>query len=159
MFNQSTFLLQTMSDKGLSRVDEQAQARKQASKQFWSVYMRGQVARFWSWLTGQCNQLKSLSEHKNNNGRYAGLQTVALTQIVGSEEHTGDFDSRFRPLHYSDQDRWAGSRPQCNPDGDAPYNWSRSVLLQPFVRDGHHRLSVAYALGQAEVDAQVTVWE
>ena len=148
-----------MSDKGLSRVDEQAQARKQASKQFWSVYMRGQVARFWSWLTGQCNQLKSLSEHKNNNGRYAGLQTVALTQIVGSEGRTGDFDSRFRPLHYSDQDRWAGVAAAMQSGMVMPPVQRVQVGNHYFVRDGHHRLSVAYALGQGEVDAQVTVWD
>jgi len=28
-----------------------------------------------------------------------------------------------------------------------------------FVRDGHHRISVARALGQAYIDAEVTVWE
>ena len=27
-----------------------------------------------------------------------------------------------------------------------------------FVRDGHHRISVAAALGQQEIDAMVTVW-
>jgi hypothetical protein len=28
-----------------------------------------------------------------------------------------------------------------------------------FVRDGHHRISVARAWGQATIDAEVTVWE
>ena len=28
-----------------------------------------------------------------------------------------------------------------------------------FVRDGHHRISAAAALGQQEIDAQVTVWQ
>jgi hypothetical protein len=28
-----------------------------------------------------------------------------------------------------------------------------------FVRDGHHRISVAKALGQVDIDADVTVWE
>jgi hypothetical protein len=28
-----------------------------------------------------------------------------------------------------------------------------------FVRDGHHRISVARALGQLNIDARVTVWE
>ena len=28
-----------------------------------------------------------------------------------------------------------------------------------YVRDGHHRISVARALGQREIDARVTVWE
>jgi hypothetical protein len=27
-----------------------------------------------------------------------------------------------------------------------------------FVRDGHHRISVAKALGQTEIDAVVSVW-
>ncbi len=33
------------------------------------------------------------------------------------------------------------------------------VGAQCFVRDGHHRLSVAATLGAREVDALVTVWE
>ncbi|MFN2186580.1 MAG: hypothetical protein ACK2UU_21575, partial [Anaerolineae bacterium] len=28
-----------------------------------------------------------------------------------------------------------------------------------FVRDGHHRISVAQALGQLDVEARVTVWQ
>ena len=28
-----------------------------------------------------------------------------------------------------------------------------------FVRDGHHRISVARALGQETIDAEVTVWD
>jgi hypothetical protein len=28
-----------------------------------------------------------------------------------------------------------------------------------FVRDGHHRISVARALGQHAIDVEVTVWE
>jgi hypothetical protein len=30
---------------------------------------------------------------------------------------------------------------------------------QYFVRDGHHRVSVARSLGQVEIEANVTVWE
>jgi hypothetical protein len=28
-----------------------------------------------------------------------------------------------------------------------------------FVRDGHHRISVAQAFGQKQIDAEVTVWD
>jgi hypothetical protein len=28
-----------------------------------------------------------------------------------------------------------------------------------FVRDGHHRISVARALGQLDIEAEVTVWQ
>ncbi|MBK9053015.1 MAG: hypothetical protein IPL78_19520 [Chloroflexi bacterium] len=58
MFDQSALMLQTMSDKGLGRVDEQAQARQQANKQFWRVYVQGQLRRFWSRLTGRTTSLK-----------------------------------------------------------------------------------------------------
>jgi hypothetical protein len=28
-----------------------------------------------------------------------------------------------------------------------------------FVRDGHHRISVARAMGQQDIDAKVTIWQ
>ena len=159
MFDQSTLMLQTMSDKGLGRVDEQAEARQQANKQFWRVYVQGQLGRFWSRLTGRSNQLEALAGHKNTNGRYAGLQTVMLAHIRGSEGRTGDFDSRFRPLHHSDQARWVGVAAAMQVGIVMPPVQLVQVGSRYFVRDGHHRLSVAHLLGQAEVDAQVSVWE
>lgn len=159
MFDQSALMLQTMSDKGLGRVDEQAQVRQQANKQFWRVYLQGQLGRFWSRLTGRSNQLEALVGHKHTNGRYAGLQTVLLAQIQGSEERTGDFAIRFRPLHYSDQERWVGVAAAMQSGVVMPPVQLVQVGDRYFVRDGHHRLSVAHTLGQAAIDAQVTVWE
>lgn len=159
MFNQSTLLLQTMSDKGLGRIDEQAQARKQANKQFWAMYVHGQLARFWARLTGQSNELEALVGQKNNNSHHAGLKTVALTHIVGSEGRTQDFDARFHPRQRHDQSRWVGVAAAMQSGVVMPPVQLIQVGNQYFVRDGHHRISVAYALGQAAVDALVTVWE
>lgn len=159
MFDQSTLMLHTMSDKGLNRIDEQGQARKQASKQFWGMYVRGQLARFWARLTGRDNQLEALAGQKNHNGRYAGLKTVALVDIVGSEGRTQDFDARFRPLQRHDQSRWVGVAAAMQSGVVMPPVQLIQVGGRYFVRDGHHRISVAYALGQAAVDALVMVWE
>lgn len=159
MFDQSTLMLQTMSDKGLSRIDEQGQARKQANKQFWKVYVRGQLAHLWAHLTGRSNQLETLHGQKNSNGRYAGLKTVALSQIVGSEGRTNDFDARFCPLQRHDQSRWVGVAAAMQSGVVMPPVQLIQVGNRYFVRDGHHRISVAQMLGQAAVDALVTVWE
>ena len=47
--------------------------------------------------------------------------------------------------------------------------WMAGVVFAPvqlirvgddyFVRDGHHRISVARALGQYAIEAEITVWE
>ena len=159
MFDQSALMLQTMSDKGLGRVDEQAQVRQQANKQFWRAYLQGQLGRLWSRLTGRSNQLEALAGHRNTNSRYAGLQTVMLAQIRGSEGRTGDFDAWFRPRQRHEQSRWVGVAAAMQSGVVMPPVQLVQVGDHYFVRDGHHRISVAYALGQAEVDAQVTVWE
>lgn len=148
-----------MSDKGLDQIDEQGQARKLAHRQFWTLFVWGQLGGLWAWLTGRCNELESLIGRKNNNGRYAGLKTVALTQITGSEGRTKDFDARFRPLQRHDQNRWVGVAAAMQSGVVMPPVQLIQVGSRYFVRDGHHRISVAYVLGQAAVDAQVTVWE
>jgi hypothetical protein len=95
-------------------------------------------------------------------GRYsAGSQTVALKQIKGSVS-TGreqDYDLDFYPLQEHDRERWK----------NVAVVWQAGLSLPPveliqvgelyFVRDGHHRVSVARALGQSYIDAVVTVWQ
>lgn len=159
MFDQSTLMLKTMSDKGLDQIDEQGQARKLAHRQFWTMFVRGQLARFWVRLTGQSNQLETLGGQKNSNGRYAGLKTVPLSQIVGSEGRTNDFDAWFRPLQRHDQSRWVGVAAAMQSGVVMPPVQLIQVGSRYFVRDGHHRISVAQMLGQVAVDALVTVWE
>ena len=94
-----------------------------------------------------------------SGGRYAGLRSVPIHQIRGSEGRSDDFDAEFRPLKAHNRWRWvnlAAAR-------------LRGAVLPPveliqvgdvyFVRDGHHRISVARAFGQEHIDAEVTVWD
>lgn len=88
-----------------------------------------------------------------------GLQVVPLRYIVGSEGRCNDFDCAFRPLKTHTQQRW--------------FNVARAYLsgvnLPPvalirvgdayYVRDGNHRVSVAKAFGQLDIEALVTEYQ
>jgi hypothetical protein len=94
-----------------------------------------------------------------SSGRYAGLQPVPIGHIRGSEGRSGDFDAEFRPLKAHSRWRWVNMAAAK----------MRGVALPPveliqvgdvyFVRDGHHRISVARDFGQEQIDAEVTVWD
>jgi hypothetical protein len=88
--------------------------------------------------------------------RYVGLQMVPLDAIVGSVDKTREFDRRFRPTSPRIRERWqriatAQRRGQAMP----PIEVYRIGELH-FVRDGHHRVSVAHAMKQDQIEAAVT---
>jgi hypothetical protein len=85
-----------------------------------------------------------------------GLTVVPLNAIVGSVDRTRDYDRRFRPTSGRTRGRWeqiaaAARRGESFP----PVDLMRIGELY-FVRDGHHRVSVARALGRTDIDAYVT---
>lgn len=85
-----------------------------------------------------------------------GLQVIDLDTIVGSVDRVGDFDRWFRPRPAVSRERWerldlARRRGETIP----PIDVYRVGELH-FVRDGHHRVSVAHALRLRTIDAFVT---
>jgi hypothetical protein len=92
------------------------------------------------------------------NAHYAGLQTVLIRHIRGSESRLDDFDADFRPLQSRTCERWLSiGRARLQGATLPPIELIR-VGDTYFVRDGHHRLSVARALGEKFIEAQITVW-
>jgi hypothetical protein len=90
---------------------------------------------------------------------YLGAQTVPIRQIRGSEGRCDDFDDAFHPLQQHTEGRWRGiARAWLQGASMPPVDLIRLGEIY-FVRDGHHRISVARALGQQEIDAVVTVWQ
>jgi hypothetical protein len=85
-----------------------------------------------------------------------GVQTIALESIVGTvDRRTGTFDRSFRPTTTDLRGRWeriaaARRRGEAMP----PIDVFRIGELH-FVRDGHHRVSVARALGDTVIEAHV----
>jgi hypothetical protein len=90
---------------------------------------------------------------------YAGLQTVGLRQIRGSVGRCGDFDADFRPLRSHNRDRWLNVAAVRLTGGTLPPVALVEIGGVYFVQDGHHRISVAQALGQDAIDAAVTSWQ
>jgi hypothetical protein len=88
--------------------------------------------------------------------RSVGLRVVPLDAIVGTIDRERDFDRRFRPTSRRVRSRWeqiaaAMRRGEALPPVDL-----LKVGQIYFVRDGHHRVSVASALGLSDIDAYVT---
>jgi hypothetical protein len=88
--------------------------------------------------------------------RSLGLQTIPLDSIVGSVGRTREFDRSFRPTSNRTRERWeriAGA--QRRGESMPPISVYRIGDVH-FVRDGHHRVSVARAQGLTDIDAYVT---
>jgi hypothetical protein len=85
-----------------------------------------------------------------------GLQTIELDSIVGTVDRGRDFDRSFRPTSTSMRTRWERiAAAQRRGEAMPPIDVYRIGELH-FVKDGHHRVSVARALGLDVIDAYVT---
>jgi hypothetical protein len=91
-----------------------------------------------------------VSEHS------AGLAAVPLDAIVGTVDRGRDFDRSFRPTTGRVRSRWEHIAAAMRRDEAMPPVDLVRVGELYFVRDGHHRISVARALGRTDIDAIVT---
>jgi hypothetical protein len=88
--------------------------------------------------------------------RRLGVQTIAIDSIVGSadQKKAEAFDREFRPPEWS-RGRWTQMYHAAEHGTEMPPISVYRVGDQHFIRDGHHRVSVARALGAAAIDARV----
>jgi hypothetical protein len=85
-----------------------------------------------------------------------GLQVVPLDMIVGTVDRAVDFDRGFRPTSARLRSRWERiAAAQRRGEALPPISLYKVGDLF-FVRDGHHRVSVAKSLGREDIDAYVT---
>lgn len=85
-----------------------------------------------------------------------GLQVVPLDAIVGTVDRAVDFDRGFRPTSARLRSRWERiAAAQRRGEALPPISLFQIGDLF-FVRDGHHRVSVAKSLGRDDIDAYVT---
>ncbi len=106
------------------------------------------------------NALLSLSAVKSGRvyagQTLSGIQQIPLTCIVGSINRTRDFDRDFNPLTDVTRQRWERIE-EAFLNGEAlPPVELQKVGDEYFVRDGHHRVSVARTHGALFIDAAVT---
>lgn len=88
--------------------------------------------------------------------RSLGLEVVPLDAIVGTIDRQRDFDRGFRPTSRRVRSRWEHIAAAMRRGEPLPPVDLLKVGEIYFVRDGHHRVSVARALGHDDIDAYVT---
>jgi hypothetical protein len=85
-----------------------------------------------------------------------GLQPIPLASIVGTVGRSRDFDRSFRPVTNRSRTRWERIANAQRRGKDMPPISVYRIGDLHFVRDGHHRVSVARSLGLKDIDAYVT---
>ncbi len=92
----------------------------------------------------------------NRGERSLGLQTIPLDSIAGTVDRSREFDRRFRPTSRRVRRRWQRiAEAERRGESMPPISVYRIGDMH-FVKDGHHRVSVARAMGRKEIDAYVT---
>ncbi len=86
---------------------------------------------------------------------YRGVQTVRLSQIVGSMDRFQDFNREFFPRQRFTAGRWQNVDRAYYQDVNLPPIQLYKVGDVYFVKDGNHRVSVARERGQEFIDAEV----
>jgi hypothetical protein len=144
-----------MADTGFPDVD--------AEHDFLRVRRRQVISRLATWLRREPDDISEILPFDEvvaalgrTGEKRLGLQVIPLDSIVGSVDRTRDFDRWFRPRSGRSRERWERlARAQRRGEAIPPIDVYRVGELH-FVKDGHHRVSVAHALGFRSIDAFVT---
>lgn len=144
----------------LQEYSQPTSLRSEVVKLYWSVSWRGQVCRFFCRLFGRPVNLEPLAcaalSSDLHEQHYAGVHAVAMDAICGTAEQAPAFDGEFRPIGELPKQRWLNIA-EARLSGEAmPAVQLIEVQGCYYVRDGHHRISVARAFGEAFIDAEIT---
>jgi hypothetical protein len=135
----------------------------EARREYERLYRQGVQRQWIEALFGRPSRLMELDGVRRQanvrNASYGGMRTVPIESIRGTEGRSLDFDAAFRPLQMHQCERWASIAECRSKDVPLPAVNLIQVGDTYFVRDGHHRISVAKVRGQLDIEAEVTVWQ
>lgn len=147
-------LAQYGSDQGISM-----EARRNANALFSNAMNRGKLIMILQKLFGKQNNLRAFAtvdrKDKPVQKQNKMIVNVPIEKIVGSEGRAQDFDKQFRPLVNHIRDRWIGVAIAYRRGKALPPVELIQVGDEYYVRDGHHRISVAKLFGQATIEAKI----
>ncbi len=86
---------------------------------------------------------------------FGGVRPVEIDHIHGSEGKGDAFDRFYYPTKEITRSRWLGIAKELLHGRDLPPVELVEVEGKYFVRDGHHRISVARSLGQLYLEAEI----
>lgn len=122
---------------------------------------RARRGQFWATLSGRSQSLLALSQVSEacdiDDQIDGGNRPVPIRCIRGSAGRSKYFDSEFNPLYDRARGRWLNiARARQQGKNLPPVSLVRVGDIY-FVMDGHHRISVARALGQSDIEARITI--
>ena len=137
-------------DTGFIAADAETDFRRARRRHAWSR-LRGRLA-----YGSRGGALRTMEPNAHGTTRWLGLQPIDIDTIVGSVAHRADFDREFRPGRSVQARRWQRQSRAMRSGEQIPPITVYRVDGRHFVHDGHHRISVARALGVSVIDAYVT---
>jgi hypothetical protein len=133
-----------------------ADIRIAAAKSFERGYDRGRLGQLLSKILGRHNQLDTLSSQPISSQRPTShIISVPIRQIKGSLGRSTDFDANFNPIQEHCRTRWISVFTAFRQGITLPAVELVQVGETYYVRDGHHRISVAKTFGQKAIDARI----
>jgi hypothetical protein len=134
-------------------------AHEQALMDFNNLLSRGKRHRMMNALLGKANQLvtfETVREGSELRAQHdAGVQVVAVENIVGTVGRAHDFDDAFHPKHENSRHRWCDVAAAIYEGRELPPIELYLVGDDYYIIDGNHRISVMKSLGQEFVEAHV----
>lgn len=126
---------------------------------FSDALWRGRRSRLAAVLLRRAASLKVLQLTAKQKSRlhYVGLRQVAIDRITGTESRERGFDRRFHPTRPGLEERWARVASARYEGIPLPPVELIRVGDEYYVRDGHHRISVARARGEKDIDALIVL--
>ncbi|MFS0886164.1 chromosome partitioning protein ParB [Aeromicrobium sp. 179-A 4D2 NHS] len=144
-----------MADSGSARIDAESdfmRARRLQTLSALAARLRGDHED-----TSRALSFDEVVEALGRRGeRRVGLQLIPLDAIIGSVDKVRDFDRRFRPTSDKSRARWERIARASRVGEEIPPIDVYKLGDYYFVRDGHHRVSVARALRLKLIEAEVT---
>jgi len=131
--------------------------RSHLSHKFFTLRTSARRDSLWAKLIGKNTKLIIFPEEapeKSPNRKFIGVQEIAIHEIIGTVSRQNDFDHQFRPLNKHLRERWVNVYLTLERDGWLPI-LVHKVGDHYYVEDGHHRVSIAQALGIAFIQAKV----
>ncbi len=130
---------------------------------FWKMLSGGRLHRLWARISRHNTHLLELDEQlccsEVQNSHYAGVRSINIDRIRGTEGKSDAFDDDFHPLKEESRDRWLSVAREKIEGHSLPPVELIDVGGTYYVRDGHHRISVARSLGESFIDAEVIVMD
>lgn len=111
----------------------------------------------WAKLIGKNTDLATFPEEapqKSPNRKFIGMEDIPVEKIIGTLNRQSDFDHKFRPLNKHLIERWVNVYLALDREGWPPI-LAHKVGENYYVEDGHHRVSIAQALGMTFIPARV----